>query len=88
MECRFETARPGLIVIGLPDGRSVEARSEAPGLFTMKLPPAPEYEIRFLSGEHRLLLDTQRNYSRSTFNSSSLEGEWLMRLITPAAPET
>ena len=88
VECQFETARPGLIVIGLPDGRCVEARSEAPGLFTMKLPPAPEYEIRFLSGEHRLLLDTQRNYSRSTFNSSLLEGEWLMRLITPATPES
>ncbi len=83
IECSFECSRPGVLIFRLPDGRTTEGRSLSPGIFTVKLPPAPEYELVFSSGEHRLLFDTQRNYSRSSFNSRPLAGEWLMRQITP-----
>lgn len=84
LEWTLLTVSPGKLAVKI-NGQDQLFRLEKPGFSKVRIPVScpggmVRIELLAVSGEQRLICDSQRNYRRSSWNGRPLGGEWIMRL--------
>ena len=84
LEWTLLTVSPGKLAVKI-NGQDQLFRLEKPGFSKVRIPVScpggmVRIELLAVSGEQRLICDSQRNYRRSCWNGRPLGGEWIMRL--------
>lgn len=84
LEWTLISVSPGKLAVKI-NGQDQLFRLEKPGFSKVRIPVScpggmVRIELLAVSGEQRLICDSQRNYRRSSWNGRPLGGEWIMRL--------
>ena len=76
------------------DGREERYFALSSGVNTIVLDTLPEqggrcsFKVAGVTGDAALVLDSQRDYGRSSVNGGATGGEWVMRLEEVPPPDT